>query len=86
MTEDTSRPHLKNAHLYPILVKVGVNFPAFKKRSLPEHSREMAMLGPTQELWLQLIDGLTELDPSQRMGCYEAIRLLNKIEKIHLDN
>ena len=77
------RPTLKNTHLYPIIVKNGVNFPMFKKMPLESINQEISSLGPVRQLWIELIDGLTELDPVERIGCRQALEILDKIEKVY---
>jgi hypothetical protein len=55
------------------LVTYGLNFPKFAKKPLDQ---VCPYLGTIDARWIELIDGLTEIDPWKRMPLKKAIYLV----------
>ena len=43
-------------------------------------------LNNTKDKWIELIDGLTQLDPFNRISVKKALQILKQIEHIYFEN
>ena len=67
---------IKDYASYPHLMNYGLKFPKFKKRNLSDEYASLNTLGSTQKYWLQVIEGLTQIDPDLRMSPTKAIDII----------
>lgn len=72
------RPVLKRYETYPHLNKYGLKLPVFKTMDLSDHCPYLKTLDPA---WIKLIDGLTDLDPYERLTPKQALFLLSQIQR-----
>ena len=70
----SGRPVLKRYESYPHLNKYGLKLPLFKTMPLTDHCPALKDFDPA---WVKLIDGLTDLDPFQRLTPKQAIFMLS---------
>ena len=85
-SEENTRPVLVNYESFGLLNKYGIKLPLFTKKRLVEHEPSLKHLGFSriESLLVELIDGLTDLEPSKRLDPKKAIEILDKIESLIL--
>lgn len=76
---NNGQPQISRYDHYPILKDYGLKFPQLKKRSLLEHKPALKVLGPNTQKWIELIDGLTQIDPYERITIERSLSILKKI-------
>ena len=57
-----------------------------KKMNLDDYEPTLNDLNETKEKWIELIDGLTQLDPFNRISLKKAMQILKQIEHIFFSN
>ncbi len=54
--------------------------------NLDAYEPSLNELDYTKDKWIELIDGLTQLDPFNRISVKKALQILKQIEHIYFEN